>query len=84
MIFRSRRGRVLVDTDFIIDCIKIELVDKTKFLGVIIDQCFDFKAHIQFIKGKVARGIGKLNNAKKIFHFIHALDFILFFSLSIP
>ena len=68
MIFRNCRGRVLLDTELIIDGIKINMVEKTKFLGVIIDQCFNFKAHILFIKGKVARCIGVLNKCKKYFN----------------
>ena len=68
MIFRKCKGRVLVDTELIIDGMKIAMVEKTKFLGVVIDQCFNFKAHIQFIKGKVARGIGVLNKCRKYFN----------------
>ena len=57
-----------MDKELTIDGIKIEMVDKTKFLGVMIDQCLKFEAHIQFIKGKVARGIGILNKCKKYFN----------------
>ena len=68
MIFRKRGGRVLLDTELRIDGVEIEMVEKTKFLGIIIDQCFKFDAHIQFIKGKVSRGIGILNKCKKYFN----------------
>ena len=57
-----------MDKKLTIDGIEIEMVQKTKFLGVIIDECFKFEAHIQFIKGKVARGIGILNKCKKYFN----------------
>ena len=57
MIFRNCRGRVLLDTELIIDGIKINMVEKTKFLGVIIDQCFNFKAHILFIKSAPLEGL---------------------------
>ena len=68
MIFRKSRGRILIDTDLVIDGVKIEMVEKTKFLGIIIDQCFKFDAHVQFVKGKVSRGIGILNKCKKYFN----------------
>ena len=68
MIFRKRGGWVLLDTELRIDGVEIEMVENTKFLGIIIDKCFKFDAHIQFIKGKVSRGIGILNKCKKYFN----------------
>ena len=65
MLFRRRRARVLLDTDLVIDGVKIDMVNKTKFLGVIIDPHLTFKSHILYIKGKVARGVGILNKCKK-------------------
>lgn len=47
---------------------KISRIDKTKFLGVIIDECLSFQQHIMYIKGKVARGIGILYKTKKFVH----------------
>ena len=44
------------------------MVEKTKFLGVMIDQRLTFNAHILFIKGKVARGIGIMRKCRKFFN----------------
>ena len=56
---------MLLDTDLVIDGSKIELVNKTKFLGVIIDPHLTFNSHIQYIKGKISRGVGILNKCKR-------------------
>ena len=53
----------------IIDNVKIDMVERTKFLGVIIDQNLSFQGHINYIKGKVARGIGILYKSKPYFSF---------------
>ena len=42
-----------------------DFVTQTKFLGVILDQHLTFESHMQYTKGKVARGIGILYKAKK-------------------
>ena len=39
---------------------------KTKFLGVIIDNKLNWKDHIMYISGKIARGIGILTKARKL------------------
>ena len=49
----------------IIDNVKIDMVDKTKFLGVVIDPFLTFNPHISYIKGKIARGVGILNKCKR-------------------
>ena len=38
---------------------------KTKFLGVIIDNKLTWKEHINYISGKIARGIGIITKARK-------------------
>ena len=43
------------------------MVDKTKFLGVVIDQCLTFSQHIQYTKGKISRSLGILYKCKKYF-----------------
>ena len=48
-----------------IDGESINEVDKTKFLGVIIDNKLTWKSHITHICGKVARGIGIIIKARK-------------------
>ena len=41
------------------------MTKSTKFLGVMIDQHLTFRDHVQYIKGKVARGIGILYKCKR-------------------
>ena len=65
MKFRKRKTRVSLNKDLIIDNVKIDLVDKTRFLGVMIDPCLTFSSHISYIKGKIARGVGILNKCKR-------------------
>ena len=41
------------------------MVDKTKFLGVVIDKKLTFESHVQYIKGKINRGMGIIYKAGK-------------------
>ena len=69
ILFRRKRVRVSMSIDVIIDNVKIDMVERTKFLGVMIDQNLSFQSHINYIKGKVARGIGILYKSKPYFSF---------------
>ena len=69
ILFQRKRVRVSMSIDVIIDNVKIDMVERTKFLGVIIDQNLSFQGHINYIKGKVARGIGILYKSKPYFSF---------------
>ena len=68
MLFRRRRVKMLLDTDLIIDGVIISTTEKTKFLGVMIDPFLILAAHVQYIRGKVAKGIGILYKCKKYFN----------------
>ena len=65
MVFRKSRRKIELKEDVIIDNVKIDFVTQTKFLGVILDQHLTFKSHVQYTKGKIARGIGILYETKK-------------------
>ena len=65
ILFRKRRGNILLNKDLIIDNVKIENVNHTKFLGVIIDQNLTFYNHIQYMKGKISRALGILYKCRK-------------------
>ena len=67
IIFQRRRAKFTVSEDLIIDGVKIDIKDDTKFLGVMIDKHLSFQQHVQYIKGKVARGIGILYKCKRVF-----------------
>ena len=45
---------------------RLEVVNKTKYLGVIIDNSLDWKEHIKIIVSKVSRAIGLLKHTKNI------------------
>ena len=68
IIFRKARKKVEVSQNIIIDNVIISRTNKTKFLGVIIDELLSFQQHIMYIKGKVARGLGILYKTKKYLH----------------
>ena len=44
----------------------IDRVTKTKFLGVIIDDKLNWKAHISYISGKISRAIGVIIKARNL------------------
>ena len=69
ILFRRKRVRISLSTDLIINNVKIDMIERTKFLGVMIDQNLSFQSHINYIKGKVARGIGILYKSKPYFSF---------------
>ena len=54
--------------DIIIDGKQIMEVNETKFLGVIIDNNLNWKSHITYISKKVAKGIGIILKARKVFN----------------
>ena len=57
-----------MNQNIIIDNVIISRTNKTKFLGVIIDELLSFQQHIMYVKGKVARGLGILYKTKKYLH----------------
>ena len=71
IIFRRQRARVVLTKDMIIDNVNISISDKSKFLGVVIDQYLSFSDHIQYIRGKVARATGILYKGKNILKKAH-------------
>ena len=61
----SRKKVNHVNSALKIDGPEIDEVIKTKFLGVIIDNKTTWKDHINYIAGKVSRGIGMILKARK-------------------
>ena len=68
MVFRRQRAKVTITEKLIVDKVEIDKVDHTKFLGVVIDQNLSFQNHIQYIKGKISRGIGILYKCRLLFN----------------
>ena len=65
MFFRKIKSKMIKDNDILINGQVIDMVEVTKFLGVQIDKCLTWRNHIQYIKGKIARGLGIICKARK-------------------
>ena len=81
MLFTPKRFPRNMD-DIIIDGKQIMEVNETKFLGVIIDNNLNWKPHITYISKKVAKGIGTILKARKVFN--NATLSTLYFILVYP
>ena len=68
MLFKTRNKSIELKGDLIIYGVKISRVEKTKFLGVYIDSSLLWRDHIHYIEGKVARSIGAIIKARKVFN----------------
>ena len=66
MIFSRSRRKIKPSIQLMINNVKIDRVISTKFLGVMIDEHLTFTQHIQYIKGKISRGLGILYKAKRL------------------
>ena len=65
MIFRGNKKSSCHNLSIKIDGEKLSEVDKTKFLGVYIDNKLTWKHHIAVISGKISRGIGMIIKARQ-------------------
>ena len=67
ILFRSQGMRKpLINDDLIIKNESINQDHKTKFLGVIVDEKLTWFEHIQYIKCKIAKGIGIICKARQV------------------
>ena len=81
MIFSGRRA-VELSFDLHIEGNKLNCVDKSKFLGVIIDNKLSWKDHVSYIAMKVSKGIGIVTKAR---HFLsHKSLLSLYYSFVYP
>ena len=81
MIF-CRRKKLCHDVKLLIDGQAINEVQKTKFLGIIIDNQLTRKWHINYIAGKIARGIGMLIKARQFLNKVGLMS--LYYSFIYP
>ena len=81
MVF-SRRKITPPQIDIKIDNQSVMETDLSKFLGVYIDKKLNWKTHISYIAGKIARGIGILIKARK--YFTHECLITLYYSFVFP
>ena len=66
----------------VVDNHTINEVHHTKFLGVIIDNKLKWKEHIGYIRKKMAKGIGVIVKARKVFDKVTLLS--IYDSLILP
>ena len=62
-----RAKRKLNNISISLNCVPIEQVNHTKFLGVVIDNKLDWSNHISYINAKIAKGVCIICRAKKYF-----------------
>ena len=67
MFFRKSRSKLKLTEPLLINGEIIEMVNHTKFLGVVIDSFLSWRDHIQYICSKIARGTGIICKARKYF-----------------
>ena len=77
-----RRKKLYHDVKLLIDGQAINEVQKTKFLGIIIDNQLTWKWHINYIAGKIARGIGMLIKARQFLNKVGLMS--LYYSFIYP
>ena len=61
----TRKSNTVTSVDIRIENQAINEVNKTKFLGVIIDKKLTWKEHISYLSSKISRGIGMIIKAKE-------------------
>ena len=66
MLFKSNNRNIVSPPIIYINGIGIECVQKTKFIGVVLDSNLRWDHHINFTKSKVAKGIGIICKARKL------------------
>ena len=63
--FRSKNKKVS-EVNLMVNGHVINRVQSTKFLGVIINEYLNWNEHVNYIRGKIAKGIGILCKARKV------------------
>ena len=61
----STKKKPVPDISIYIEGHLIDKVSCTKFLGVFIDEKLNWKRHINYVSGKISRGIGVILKARK-------------------
>ena len=68
MIFHAHQKRISPTSTISIERKNILRVNETKFIGVTMDSHLTWASHLNRVKQKVARGLGVLNRARKVFN----------------
>ena len=82
MILGTPKMSSVKHIEIILDNTSLERVQKTKFLGVLIDECLTWKSHIDCVSKTLSRNIGIMNKLK---HFIpDRIMYTLYCTLVLP
>jgi hypothetical protein len=65
MLFGTKKGEQSYDINIKINNEKLDRVNQTKFLGIILDSGCTWQPHIQYITKKIAKSIGILSLARQ-------------------
>ena len=68
MIFGTKNKEIKDSFDIQIEGKSLETVSKTKFLGVVIDDQLNWKQHILYTSKKIAKAIGVISIARRVFN----------------
>ena len=66
MIFHGKNRKIETNHSIQINSELIERVDSTKFIGVVMDSKLTWQLHIQYIRSKIAKGLGVICKARKV------------------
>ena len=64
----THKKQINLNNNILINNQIVSRVESTKFLGVIIDSALTWKDHINYIKTKIAKGIGIICKGRKYFN----------------
>jgi hypothetical protein len=82
MVFRKNTEQYDKSLDISIQGTKLDIVAKTKFIGIILDAGLTWKHHIVYVTQKIAKTIGILNRARKSLNAVSLRQ--LYFSFLFP
>ena len=58
VIFKSKSKKLIIKNDLYINNVKVNAVNYSSFLRVILDSDMSWFHHIQYIKNKISKGLG--------------------------
>jgi hypothetical protein len=68
MVFGTKNDSLKKELKIKINGITLEVVNKSKFLGVVIDDQLNWKQHILYTSKKIAKAIGIISFARRVFN----------------
>jgi len=68
VLFTTKKRKDIPVNSLKLNGVEIERVEKTKFLGVVIDERLNWSFHINYIKKKISKNIGIIYKARNYFN----------------